>query len=101
MEGFDQAENLLEWIGKGVNVKEFMRPFRGSFMGVDYDSTNPPSMAFKNNHSCKQFSQSVPETLLQHIETGAIRVWGRVGDVSPPHLVLPNDNRTAEAQIMH
>ena len=39
--------------------------------------------------TCKQFSQFVTETLLQRIETGAIRVWGRVGDVSPPHLVLP------------
>ena len=79
LEGYDQAENVLEWIGKGVNIKEFMRPFRGSFMGVDYDSTNPPSRAFKNHHSCKQFSQFVTETLLQRIETGAIRVWGRVG----------------------
>ena len=89
------------WIGKGVNIREFMRPFRGSYMGVNYDSTDPPSRAFKNHHSRKQFSQFVTETLLQRIETGAIRVWGRVGDVSPPPLGPPNDNRTAEAQIMH
>ena len=74
LEGYDQAENVLEWIGKGVNIREFMRPFRGSFMGVNYDSTDPPSRAFKNHHSCKQFSQFVTETLLQRIETGAIRV---------------------------
>ena len=89
LEGYDQAENVLEWLGKGVNIREFIRPFRGSFMGVNYDSTDPPSRAFKNHHSCKQFSQFVTETLLQRIETGAIRVWSRVGDVSPPHLVLP------------
>ena len=52
LEGYDQAENVLEWIGKGVDIKEFMRPFSGSFMGVDYDSTIPPLRAFKNHHSC-------------------------------------------------
>ena len=35
LEGYDRAENVLEWIGKGVNIREFMRPFRGSFMGVN------------------------------------------------------------------
>ncbi|CAH3174838.1 unnamed protein product, partial [Porites evermanni] len=77
LEGYDQVENVLEWIGKGVNIREFMSPFRGSFMVVNYNSTDPPSRAFKNHHSCKQFSQFVTETLLQYIETGAIRVWGR------------------------
>ena len=41
LEGYDQAENVLEWIGKGVNIREFMRPFRGSFMGVNYDTPIP------------------------------------------------------------
>ena len=46
-------------------------------------------MIFKNHYSCKQFSKFVTETILQRIETGAIRVWGKVGEVPPPHLVLP------------
>ena len=44
---------------------------------------------FKNYHSCQQFSQFVTDAILQRIETRAIRVWGRVGEVRPPHLVLP------------
>ena len=31
----------------------------------------------------------VTETIMQRIESGAIRVWGKVGGVVPPHLVLP------------
>ena len=55
LEGYDQAENVLEWIGKGVNIREFMRPFRGSFMGVNYDSTDPPSRAFKTTTLVNSF----------------------------------------------
>lgn len=48
-----------------------------------------PSRVFKNHYSCKQFSQCVTETILQRIESGAIRVWGKWGEVAPPHLGLP------------
>ena len=68
---------------------KFMKPFKGSYMGIKYVSAEPPTRVFKNYHSCQQFSQIVKEAILQHIETGAIRVWGRVGEVRPPHLVLP------------
>ena len=57
-------------------------------MGIMYSSAEPPTRVLKNHHSCKQFSQFVTDTILQSIETGAIPVWGRVGEVRPPHLVL-------------
>jgi len=66
-----------------------MKPFKGSYMGIKYASVEPPTRVFKNYHSCEQFSQFVTDTISQRIETGAIRVWGRVGEVKPPHLVLP------------
>ena len=60
-------------------------------MGVKYESAEPPSRVVKNHYSrsCKQFSQFVTETILQRIESGTIRVLGKVGEVAPPHLVLP------------
>ena len=72
-----------------MDVKKFIKPFKGSFMGVKYESAEPPSRVFKNHYSCKQFSQFVTGTILQRIESGAIRVWGKVSEVAPPHLVLP------------
>ena len=50
---------------------------------------NPRPRAFRNHYSCDQFSQFVTETVLQCIESGAIYVWGKVGEVAPSHLVLP------------
>ena len=76
-------------VGAWGDIKKFMRPFKGSFMGVKYESAEPPTRVFKNHYSCKQFSQFVTETILKHIETGAIRVWGKVGVGAPPHHVLP------------
>ena len=87
--GYEPAKDVLEWLEHGVDVKKFMKPFKGSFMGIKYESAEPPTMIFKNHYSCKQFSKFVTETILQRIETGAIRVWGKVGEVPPPHLVLP------------
>ena len=87
--GYEPAKDVLEWLEHGVDIKTFMRPFKGSFMGVKYESAEPPTRVFKNHYSCKQFSQFVTETILKRIETGAIRVWGKVGVGAPPHLVLP------------
>ena len=89
LDGYEPAKDVLEWLEHGVDVKKFIKPFKGSFMGVKYESAEPPSRVFKNHYSCKQFSLFVTETILQRIESGAIRVWGKVGDVSPPHLSFP------------
>ena len=59
---------------------------------------------FINNISCKPFSKFISSAILDRLASGAISVWGRVGEVSPPHLVMPltvepskprlcNDNR--------
>ena len=76
-------------VGAWGEYQKFMKPFKGSFMGVKYESAEPPTRVFKNHYSCKQFSQFVTETILQRIESGAIRVWGKLREVAPPHLVLP------------
>ena len=89
MDGYEPAKDVLEWLEHEVDVKKFIKPFKGSFMGVKYESAEPPSRVFRNHYSCKQFSQFVTETILQRIESGAIRVWGKVGEVAPAHLVLP------------
>ena len=89
LDGYEPAKDVLEWLEHEVDVKKFIKPFKGSFMGVKYESAEPPSRVFKNHYSCKQFSQFVTETILQRIESGAIRVWGKGGEVAPLHLVVP------------
>ena len=72
----DQAKNVLEWLGKGVNIRELMRPFRGSFMGVNYDSTDPPSRALKTTTFVNSF-----RSLLQRHFYSASRLGKSVSGV--------------------
>ena len=48
-----------------------------------------PSKQFSNHASCKALSDFVSQEILKRLTTGVLRVWGRVGDDSPPYLVLP------------
>ena len=87
--GNSDKGRILNWLSDGVDVKLFMKPFKGLFKGVKYDSPMPPRKVFKNHGVCNQFEDFITQSLLQRLSTGAIRVWGKVGEVSPPWLVLP------------
>lgn len=82
-------KQILQWISGGVDVRPFMKSFKGVFKGFKYDSLSPPRKLFKNHPSCSKFSKFITETLLQRVRTGAVRVWGKVDEVTPPWLVLP------------
>ena len=68
---------------------EFMKPFKGSYKGIYYDSQYPPKCVFKNHKVCGRFEQFISQTLIDRIRIGAVHVWGEVGKVDPPWLVLP------------
>lgn len=100
----EEANEILTLIKDGVDVFQYFRHFRGSFKGENYNSDLPPKRIFANNACCKSFSSFISRTILERIASGAISVWGKVGDVPPPHLVMPltiepskprlcNDNR--------
>ena len=42
LDGYEPAKDVLEWLEHGVDIKKFMKPFKGSFMGVKYESAEPP-----------------------------------------------------------
>ena len=87
--GYVKEVEVNEWISKGIDITAFCRHFKGVFKGVEYDCPTPPRETFKNHPSCKQFVDFISETLRQRLKTGAVAVWGKVGEVQPPHLVLP------------
>ena len=72
-----------------MNITDFIVPYRGKFKGSMYKSDFPPRKCFSNHRSCKKFSDFVSKEILKRVKTGALRVWGRVGFVDPPYLVLP------------
>ena len=77
-------EQILQWLQYGVDVKEFIKPFKGTFKGTKYDSRFPPRKHLKNHQSYRLFTEFISKTLVERVRTGAVRVWGRVGTVKPP-----------------
>ncbi|KAI8495108.1 hypothetical protein Bbelb_270940 [Branchiostoma belcheri] len=77
------------WINNGVNMLDFIQPFKGIFKGVHYDSAFPPPAIFPNNPNCALFAEFISNSIRDRIKTGAIAVWGRVGTVKPPYVVSP------------
>ena len=101
---FDLMPKILLWIKNCVDVQDFFQPFKGQYRGENFDSTLPPHRIFSNALSCKPFAQFISDTIIDRLRTGTISLWGRVGEVSPPLLVMPltvelskpclcNDNR--------
>ena len=95
---------VLDWLQDKVQIQPFFRHFKGNFKGEHFDSASPPRRIFYNHKSCAPFAKFISDTILQRLSTGAISVWGKVGEVDPPNLVMPltveptkprlcNDNR--------
>ena len=85
----DLAPQLLNWIMNSVDVHEFFQHFKGCYKGEAYDSTLPPRRVFLNHPSSKPFVKFISATFLDRLSTGAISIWGKVGEVQPPHLAMP------------
>ena len=98
------SRNVLDWLENKVQVQLHFRHLKGNFKGEHFDSASPPQRIFSNPKSCAPLAKFIADTILQRLSTGAISVWGKVGEVDPLHLVMPltvepskprlcNDNR--------
>ena len=81
--------DVLRWLRQKVSIFEFFRHSKGSYQGIFYDSDCPPQRFFRNNVSCRPFVQFIRQTILERLQTGAIFFLGKVGQVQPPHIILP------------
>ena len=84
-----------------MSVFPFFQLFSGVFNGESYDSDLPPGKAFLNNVSCKPFVKFIQQTLLDCLETGAVSLLGKVGEVQSPHLVLPLTVESTKPRLSH
>ena len=98
------SQDVLGWLVNKVQVQLFFRLFKSNFKGEHFDSASLPQRIFYNHRSCAPSAKFIAATILQGLSTGAISVWGKVGEVDLPHLVMPptveaskprlcNDNR--------
>ena len=85
----EQSKLVEKWLRYGVNVEDYFRPFKGTFKGISLDSDLPPPYVFKNYDNCGNLRDEVIIHLTEGLRSGAIELVGRVGEVPPPHLVMP------------
>lgn len=93
--------NVLSWIKNGIDVHDFFSHFKGNFKGKAYNSDIPPVQYFPNASSCKQFHEFVCNELLDRIASGSIRVWGKVGQCTPPRVVMPLTVEPSKPRLCH
>ena len=89
LEGHPSEKTILNWIRNKVDILEFSQPFSGFYKGSQYRAHLPPSKSFHNHASCNGFFQFVSQEIVKRVAIGAVRIWGRVGECHPPHLILP------------
>ena len=76
----DRFSAVRDWITNGVDVTKFFRPFKGSYKGKNYECSTPPRCVLPNHMSCKLFTSFISNTLMDRLRSGAIFLWGKVGE---------------------
>ena len=89
LQGHNKQDEILSSLKISVDVHDFFLPFKGDFQGTYNDSAFPPSIKFLNRKSCAGFEDFIDKTILEQLANGSLSIWGKVGFVSPPHLVIP------------
>lgn len=89
MDDSDSNVEVKGWLEHGVSVHNYIKPFKGSFWGSEYDSEFPPPRVFSNSNKCQEFAVFVSATVLERLQNGSIDCVGRVGVDPPPYIVAP------------
>ncbi len=85
----EDGQQVSQWLEGGVDVKIFFRQFKGNFRGRNYNCDTPPKAYFANASTCKEFTGFIEKTLTERLRNGSVSIWGQVGEVSPPKVVMP------------
>lgn len=93
--------DLLDIIREGVRIERFFRPFKGNFKGRTFNSSVPPPMRLKNSKSCDPFLGFISDTLIDWVAAGVLSIWGKAGEVEPPHLTLPITIEPSKPRLCH
>ena len=101
LSSYDRVDEALDWIKNQVSLYGFFKLFKGNFKGVSYNSDVPLRTEFDNNKSCNDFDHFIDKTLLDRVCSGPISVLGRVGDVDPPHLIMPLTVEPSKPRLCH
>ena len=101
LDGYPKRQEILGYISHGVQVSEFFVHFKGDFRGKFYELPSPPEALLPNSKICKQFEDFISATILERIVNGSLSVWGQIGKVTPPHLIMPITIETSKPRMCH
>ena len=84
---FDLTSKILLWIKNCVDVHDFFQPYRGKTL----IRRNPRIGFFFRTHRLvnRLLNLFLMPLLIDLLRTRAVSPWERVGEVPPPHLVIP------------
>ena len=99
--GQEKRAEILSYLKDGVDVNSFFAPYKGDYQGKFYDSPIPPSACFPNSKSCEEFTDFISSTISQRLANGSISVWGKVGECTPPYLVMPLTVEPTKPRLCH
>ena len=85
----EENSEVLNWVNNLVDVHDFMQPFKGTFWGITYNDSYPPPRQFNNAANCELHVDFINKEILSRIQSGAVSLLGKVGEVDPPHIVSP------------
>ena len=101
LKDYPKASEIFRYVSEGVKVQDSFVPFKGTFRGCSYNADVPPRMLFPNSSSCNNFRDFVARTILERVANGSLLVWGEVGKVDPPHLVMPITVEPSKPRMCH
>ncbi|XP_069134615.1 uncharacterized protein [Argopecten irradians] len=100
-ERINACEEVLDWIKYGVDVSRHFVHFKGDFRGVSYDSDTLPPILLSNSKTCIGYEEFILQSLLERVANRSMVVWGKVGEVEPPYLVMPLTVEPSKPRLCH
>ena len=97
----DSDKMIMNWIREGIHIPDFFQYFRGEFCGKVYEGHSPPKAYFQNSNSCEAHTDFITQTIYDRVQNGSMMVWGKVGEVDPPHLVMPLTVEPSKPRLCH
>lgn len=101
LEDYPKRQEIYDYISHGVKVSDFFVHFKGEFQGNFYNLPFPPAAIFPNSKVCEQFEDFISATILERVSNGSLSIWGKIGEVAPPHLVMPITVEPSKPRMCH
>ena len=58
-------------------------------------------MRFDNNKICKKFEDFISNCIRERVSNGSLSIWGKEGEVEPPHSVMPITIEESKPRMCH